>query len=506
MVRRLTWAFFGGLVVVVLLVPPAYLFVLKTFPYQTPVLPPPNVTLTERQRARYVRFPSFTGAIPVLSYHDVANRRGTYTLPPARFAKQLAALQAAGFESVKLADVKRFVAHEPVRLPVRPILLIFDGGVSSQYTTVDPILSRYGFTAVSFLSTSNIANKSPSYYLTSDEVQVMLKSKRWEFGAQTHKGRGYVVLPKGGVGQWLINRAGGAETPTETFEQWRARVTTDLDRNREALRKLIGHSVEAFSYPFTAPKIKSNDARIRPALDRLLAERFSLAFDPSTGPAEPITAGSPRVRLPRFVVTAAAGPDQLMERLERNLPLPPPHDPASVPFTSARGCAASPHQLRLTGNSYLLCLADVNGNEWLDYRLGGVVTGVSRNVTGIIAVRVGRAGRAEVAIGESGAVVRQFVGDRWSVLSRLAFPSADGQQRTSPKSQRIDIRLVGRRLVVHIDDSSLATRLDGRLRSGVVGFGFAPRRQQTVTFTELGMTASQIPVRLDESLKEERRK
>jgi peptidoglycan/xylan/chitin deacetylase (PgdA/CDA1 family) len=479
------------LVVAVLLIAPAYLFVQKTFPYQTPVLPPPDVTLSQRQQARYARFPSFTGAIPVLSYHDIANRRGAYTLPPARFAKQLAALRAAGFRSVKLADVKRLVANEPVRLPVRPILLIFDDGVSSQYTTVDPILSRYGFTAVSFLPTSGIASKSPSYYLTFDEIQAMLKSKRWEFGAQTHKGRGYVVLPKGGVGQWLTNRAGGAETPTETFEQWRARVTTDLDRNREELQRLIGHPVEAFSYPFTARKINTNDARIPPALDRLLAERFSLAFDPSTGPAEPVTAGSRRLRLPRFVVTAATGADQLMERLERNLPLPPPRDPATLPFTSARKCTASRHGMRLTGHSYLLCLADVNGNEWRDYQLRGVVTGVSRNATGIIAVRVGRAGRAEVAIGESGAVVRQLVSDRWSVLGRVALPLVEGRQRASPRRQRIDIRLVGSRLVAQIDGSRLSTQLDGRLRSGVVGFGFVPRRQQTITFTEFGITVSQ---------------
>ena len=484
---------FGGLVVAVLLVAPAYLFVLKTFPYRTPVLPPPDVKLTERQKAHYARFPSFTGAIPVLSYHDVANRRGTYTLPPARFAKQLAALRAAGFQSVKLADVKRLVAHEPVDLPARPILLIFDDGVSSQYTTVDPILSRYGFTAVSFLPTSSIASKSPSYYLTSDEVQAMLKSGRWEFGAQTHKGRGYVVLPKGGVGQWLTNRAGGAETPTETFEQWRARVAVDLDRNQEALRELIGHPVEAFSYPFTASKIKTNDARIPPALNRLLSERFSLAFDPSTGPADPITPGSRRLRLPRFVVTTATGPDQLMERLERALPLPPPRDPATLPFTADRGCAAGRHRLSLTGHSYLLCVADVNGSKWLDYQVHGVVTGVSRDATGIVALRAGQAGRAEVAIGESGAVVRQLVSDRWSVLSRVTFPGAEGRQRASPRPQPIDIRLVGSRLVADIDGARLSTQLDGRLRSGVVGFGFAPRRQQKVTFTELAITTSQVP-------------
>jgi peptidoglycan/xylan/chitin deacetylase (PgdA/CDA1 family) len=481
------------LAVAVLLVPPAYLFVLRTFPYRTPVLPPPDVALTERQKAHFARFPGFTGAIPVLSYHDIANRRGTYTLPPERFAKQLAALRAAGFQSVKLADVKRLVAHEPVHLPARPILLIFEDGVSSQYTTVDPILRRYGFTAVSFLPTSSIASKSPSYYLTSDEIQVMLKSKRWEFGAQTHKGHGYVVLPKGGVGQWLTNRAGGAETPTETFEQWRTRVTADLDRNQEALRKLTGHPVEAFSYPFTTPKIKTNDARIPPALDRLLSERFSLAFDPSTGPAEPITAGSRRLRLPRFVVTARTGPDRLLERLERNLPLPPPRDPATLPFTSERGCAAGRHRLSLTGRSYRLCVADVNGNEWLDYQVRGMVTGVSRDATGIVAVRVGQAGRAEVAIGESGVVVRQLLSDRWSVLSRVTFPSADGQQRASPRSQPVDIRLVGSRLVANINGSRLSTQLDGQLRSGVVGFGFAPRRQQTVTFTELGITTSQVP-------------
>jgi hypothetical protein len=90
-------------------------------------------------------------------------------------------------------------------------------------------------------------------------------------------------------------------------------------------------------------------------------------------------------------------------------------------------------------------------------------------------------------------VVRQLLSDRWSELSRVTFPSADGQQRASPRPQPVDIRLIGSRLVANINGSRLSTQLDGRLRSGVVGFGFAPRRQQTVTFTELGITTSQVP-------------
>src|SRR5258708_10614120 len=100
-----------------------YVFVLKSFTYQTPQDEPPTVMLTDAAAAAFVPYASGVPAIPVLAWRDVSSRKGLLVTAPAEFAAQLATLRKYGYQSVSLGQLAAAAAGRPARLPGRPVLL-----------------------------------------------------------------------------------------------------------------------------------------------------------------------------------------------------------------------------------------------------------------------------------------------------------------------------------------------------------------------------------------------
>ncbi len=97
--------------------------------------------------------------IPVLTYHQVRNRRPTDSpaarqliTPPAVFAAQMDALTHAGYTTI---SGTRLVNHllTGVPLPPKPLLVTFDDASQGQYTNALPILRRHRFVATFFVMT-----------------------------------------------------------------------------------------------------------------------------------------------------------------------------------------------------------------------------------------------------------------------------------------------------------------------------------------------------------------
>lgn len=98
--------------------------------------------------------------IPILMYHEVAPReqleelarktqRG-YLLAAEEFERHIAALAAAGFESVSLDALVRPPAA------ARPVVITFDDGYAGNFRHAFPILQRHGYTATFFVVTNKI--------------------------------------------------------------------------------------------------------------------------------------------------------------------------------------------------------------------------------------------------------------------------------------------------------------------------------------------------------------
>lgn len=445
-----------------------YQFVLKSFAYETPQDQPPRVTLTAEQAAAFQ--PNVPGlpAVPVLAWRDVSQRKGLLVTTPAKFATQLAILRKDGYQSVTLGQLARLAAGKPVELPARPVLLTFDDGLSTDWTTVDPILRQYGFHALLFMNPGNVAAKSPSYFLTRSELATMAGSGRWDIG---------------------VELAGGWSAPDK------AAAAAGLARDKLAAD--VGGPVTAFGWPVLAYPTKAGLRE--PAITyKALRAKFSLVFGrPGSGAAHFIQADTAVGALPRVNVTSRDEPRSVSTRLRNGAPAPIPGDLLSLPWRQTGGqCAVTPASIAVTASKFALCTAVANGDRWTGYRLSLQVSGTGGS-TAIIEVRSTPAACLEIAIGRSTVSVKQRVGKTWRRLRTVRVAAANAAE-TQPPGERppqligsgdvdVSIGLTGNTLSLRVRGVVINQQLSARVGNGLIAFGLAAGKGKSarVTFHQL---------------------
>lgn len=473
-----------------LLAAAGYGFVLKSLPYHTPQLPPPRISLTAHEISSLAQYPGGVRGVPVLSWRDVSNRPGNLVTTPVRFATELAILRRDGFASVRLAALAALAAGRRVSLPARPIVLTFDDGLATDWTTVDPILKRYGFTAVVFINPQDLALKSPSYFLTHDELSEMAASGRWEVGLQLSEKQlqlstAALQAAAGTPGQAKNSQA------VESLRKWRERIVAAAANERDMLQGVAGSAVTAYGWPVAItpqPAGLAAPGLVYP----LLHSMFKVAFGrPAGGPASFVVAGAAGGPLSRLKVTAASTVWAVAASLTTGVPGPPPPDPLVLPWTARNGrCTYSSRALNLTGRGFVLCTVVADGSEWRDYelrlRLGFAK---SANLTALVELRLTTAGRIEIAIGRSGVSVKQLVGETWSLLRNVAAhrPVApDGSTMSFLRSGALPVQLQiqGGLLRIQVGSVSTGVRVSPALENGVIAVGLvSPGRRETVTYS-----------------------
>jgi|tagenome__1003787_1003787.scaffolds.fasta_scaffold20845306_1 peptidoglycan/xylan/chitin deacetylase (PgdA/CDA1 family) len=243
----------------------------------------PAVTLTADDRAVWTPRPADRSEIPVLLYHgigaptDFADAADSaYGLDRDDFAKQMALLAHAGYETISLEQFVRFARGEHVDLPPRPLLLTFDDARADSYTGADAVLRRLGFTAVMFVDAGAV-DRGAAEYLTWDRLASMQASGRWEI--QLHAGRGHHNIRYGpgarDVGPFYAYRARG-----ETIEAWQRRVVADLEwGERRLVEHVPGYRPLAFAPPYgNFGQAATNDRRIPGLLESWLLRRYATIF------------------------------------------------------------------------------------------------------------------------------------------------------------------------------------------------------------------------------------
>jgi poly-beta-1,6-N-acetyl-D-glucosamine N-deacetylase len=483
LVRRPAWsvrvvravsgtAFLAALAVVVLL------WVMLSRPFD-PHQQRPMLGRIDAATARTAEeLPSYPGTVVALTYHAVSDDdHAGSTLTRRLFGQHLAALADAGYHTVRLSDVEKLISHQPVRLPPKALLLTFDDGTLTDWTTVDPMLRKYHFNAVAFLITSRIvAAGTPSYYLSTRQLRALRATGRWEFGSHSDALHANAVVP-GDLAPPMSNRVlvHGRE---ESMAGWRSRVDADLARSQSFFRHVFGRPAGAFSYPFGDTGSTGNTPAIARAMpDVLASEEFGAAFVGENVPTEhvdAISARSARWSLQRIGVRATTSVTDLLEMIRDAVPVAPPNTLAGLPWLGDLAtCRRRPTALAVTSDTYGTCLlSGVNTSQWADYTLVTAVRGVSRHASAVISVRdgagAGHRGRLEIVLGESSLVVREQIGDASRVVlarTRLAPGGAVRGIRILVRHNTADVRVGSAR--------HLTVVFDRRLHEGGVKFAIA---------------------------------
>ncbi len=126
------------------------------------------------------------GPVPILMYHVIERPRAGVPNPllyvaGKTFAAQMRWLDRHGFEGVTLDEVENAWAGRGL-LPRRPIVISFDDGYRSHYTTAMPILRRHHWPGVLSLTLGNI--NDPGDPLTPTQVQKLVDAG-WELDSHT---------------------------------------------------------------------------------------------------------------------------------------------------------------------------------------------------------------------------------------------------------------------------------------------------------------------------------
>jgi peptidoglycan/xylan/chitin deacetylase (PgdA/CDA1 family) len=240
-------------------------------PARTPA-PAPRVALSAEDRRAWAPRPVEDAAVRVLLYRDVA---------PREFARQLVLLHHAGYRTIGLDELVRFVEREPVSLPPRPLLLTFDGGRLETWTGSDAILRELGFSAVMFVDAGRVLADDPAY-LTWGELASLQRSGRWDVQLQSGTGNRLIKYGPGrdDVGPFYAYR--GSE---EVLGGWRERVFSDITDAEELLvRRVPGYRPLAFAPPYgNYGQAGTNDPRIPRELLARLEMSFRLVFSQDHG-------------------------------------------------------------------------------------------------------------------------------------------------------------------------------------------------------------------------------
>jgi peptidoglycan/xylan/chitin deacetylase (PgdA/CDA1 family) len=243
-------------------------------PPSTPALD----TATARLAARHARIR--VRGVPVLVYHGIGRGTGDsddarFVVTRARFADQMRALEAAGYEPVTTRDLAFYLrTRQTTALPRKPVLITFDDGRTDAMVQADRILRDTGMRATMFVI-GRAAGRSSFYYEDWGDLRRHVASGRWELGNHTADLHTIHDDVKGLPPVSALVRPG----LDETRAAFGARIAADLDRAQQLLHDRGESDPVAFSYPFGDWGQNARVDWAAPVLRSVLRARFQLAFD-----------------------------------------------------------------------------------------------------------------------------------------------------------------------------------------------------------------------------------
>jgi len=159
-----------------------------SFPTYTPTVlpsetPPPTTTfpptLTQEPQW-YVQGPGEI-IVSILLYHHIGSSlQGDtiYYVSPEAFDRQMNLLYQWGYKTISVELLAKAL-KDGAELPSKPVILTFDDGSETIYSTALPIMQRYGFTGTSYLVYNYVGIPG---YVNVDQIRG-LYTAGWEIGS-----------------------------------------------------------------------------------------------------------------------------------------------------------------------------------------------------------------------------------------------------------------------------------------------------------------------------------
>ena len=119
--------------------------------------------------------------VPILLYHHIGfslQSEAVYYVAPEAFDQQMNLLYQWGYKTISVELLTRAI-KEGALLPPKPVLLTFDDGSETTYSTALPIMQRYGFTGVSYIVRNYVGIPR---YMSVDQI-LGLYAAGWEIGS-----------------------------------------------------------------------------------------------------------------------------------------------------------------------------------------------------------------------------------------------------------------------------------------------------------------------------------
>jgi peptidoglycan/xylan/chitin deacetylase (PgdA/CDA1 family) len=201
------------------------------FPTNTSTLPPtetllPTLTFTPTLTIEPAWVSQGPGDIivPILLYHHIGfslKDESVYYVSPNTFDRQMNLLYQWGYKTISIELLARAI-KVGAELPPKPILLTFDDGSETTYSTALPIMQRYHFTGISYVVYNYVGITN---YMNADQIQA-LHAAGWEIGSHSLSHTDLTARPE--------------------------RQMDEIVQSRRQLESLLGVPVLSFAYPFGA--------------------------------------------------------------------------------------------------------------------------------------------------------------------------------------------------------------------------------------------------------------
>ena len=183
--------------------------------------------------------------LPILMYHFLTeNVRNRWAITPENFEADLIYLKENGYETVFMSEVIDYV-YKGKRLPEKPIVLTFDDGDSSVHRIAFPLLQKYEMKAVVAI----IGKPTDEYSMESRTDIEYYPNITWKQVKEMHES-GWIEIQNHSYDSHHGN--GTKKKKGESFENYRERLSQDLNKLQSRIKEEIGVNPNTFVYPFGA--------------------------------------------------------------------------------------------------------------------------------------------------------------------------------------------------------------------------------------------------------------